>query len=275
VRAKRLELPAPSADDDGSPPRTRADAGAWLVIAVVGFLFGQVLSAALLYAAAAATGNLSNVAQLASRSVPPAWVVVCGLVGLWIGFSGAVVVASRARGTGSVRRDMRLEVRPWDVVVGAAVGLAFQLFLLPLVYLPLEQFIPHLSKRLSQPAKHLTGGFPGAELVVIGILTVVVVPVIEEMLFRGLVLRGFLRLLSGAGRLLGPALACCATGLVFGLAHFELLELLGLAVFGVVLSWMAYRFRRLGPCIFAHGAFNLVAILVVAYSTGMVHLSRL
>ncbi len=274
VHAGHLEQPLPSVEDDCSPPRTRADAGIWLAIAVVGFLFGQVLSTALLYVGAAATGNLSTVAHLALRSVPPAWVVVCGLVGLWIGFSGAAVVASLARGTGSVRRDMRLEVRPWDVVVGAAVGLAFQLLLLPLLYLPLEQLIPHLSKRLSQPAKHLTGGFPGTDLTVIAVLTVVVVPVIEEMFFRGLVLRGFLRVFSGAGRLLGPALACGATGVVFGLAHFELLELLGLAAFGVVLSWMAYKFRRLGPCIFAHGAFNLVAILVVAYPTGVVHLGR-
>jgi membrane protease YdiL (CAAX protease family) len=260
----------PGDEDDGLPPRTRADGGIWLVIALAGFLVGQVLSAVLLYVGAAATGNLSDVARLADRSVPPAWVVVCGLVGLWIGFSGAVVVASRARGTGSIRRDMRLEVRPWDVVIGPAVGLAFQLVLLPLLYLPLEYFIPHLSKRLSQPAKHLTGGFPGADLVVIAVLTVVVVPVIEEMLFRGLVLRGFLRVFNGAGRLVGPVLACCATGIVFGLAHFELLELFGLAVFGVVLSWMAYKFRRLGPCIFAHAAFNLVAILVVASSTGVI-----
>ena len=49
------------------------------------------------------------------------------------------------------------------------------------------------------------------------------------------------------------------TGVVFGLAHFETLELLGLAAFGVVLSLLAIRFRRLGPCMFAHATFNLLA----------------
>jgi uncharacterized protein len=260
-----------SEDEDDLPPRTPGEGGAWLVIALVGYLVGQVLSAVMLYIGAAATGNLSNVARLSGLAVPPAWVVVCGLVGLWIGFVGAVVVASRTRGTGSIRRDMRIEVRPWDLVIGPVVGVAGQIVLVPLLYLPLEQVIPHLSKRLSQPAKELTGGFPGADLVVIALLTVVVVPVVEETLFRGLVLRGFLRVFKGAGRVLGPVLGCCATGIVFGLAHFEPLELLGLAAFGVVLSVMAYKLGRLGPCIFAHAGFNLVAILVVAYPTAFIH----
>ena len=112
--------------------------------------------------------------------------------------------------------------------------------MIPLLYLPLEHVVPNLSKRLSQPAKHLTGGFPGADLVLIAVLTVVVVPVIEETLFRGLVLQGFLKVFGSVRPLRsGPHLACVTTGIVFGLAHFEPLELLGLAVFGAVLACMA------------------------------------
>ena len=81
--------------------------------------------------------------------------------------------------------------------------------------------------------------------------------------FRGLVLRGFLRLFRGAGRILGPGLSVTVTGIVFGLAHVELLELLGLASFGVVLSVMAYKFKRLGPGIFAHATFNGVAFALL------------
>jgi len=64
------------------------------------------------------------------------------------------------------------------------------------------------------------------------------------------------------------AIAAVADGIIFGLAHFELLELLGLAAFGALLALMAYKFRRLGPGIFAHGTFNLLAILSVA---GILH----
>src|SRR5579863_4920739 len=55
--------------DLGEPvPRTERDAGAWLVFAGLGFVAGQVASAILLYAVAAATGHSSDVAQLAART---------------------------------------------------------------------------------------------------------------------------------------------------------------------------------------------------------------
>jgi membrane protease YdiL (CAAX protease family) len=235
-----------------------------MALAVLGFVAGQVVSAVLLVIVASANGHLHDLAQLSARTVPPAWVVVSGLVGLWVGFVGAVVVASRRSGTGNVLRDMGLWFRPADFLVGPLVGLAGQLVLLPLLYVPLEHVVPHLSQRLQQPAKHLTGGFPGADLAVIAVLTVVVVPLVEETVFRGLFLRGALRAFSGAGRVAGPVLATVLTGIVFALAHFEALQILGLAAFGVVLSVLAYRTGRLGPCVTAHAAFNLVAILAVA-----------
>jgi membrane protease YdiL (CAAX protease family) len=252
-----------------SPPRTTRDAGAWLMCSGAGFLAGQVVSAFLVVVVAAVNGHSGDVSQLAARPVPPAWIVVSGLAGVWCGFVGGVVLASRLRGTRSLRRDMGLEVRPWDVVIGPIVGLVGQLVLLPVLYLPLEHVISHLDSRLSQPARHLTGGFPGGDVAFIAVLTVLVVPVIEELFFRGLLLRSLLKLFEPAGAFVGPALAVTLSGAVFGLAHFELLQLLGLAVFGVVLSAMAYKFKRLGPSIFAHATFNLLAVLSVAFPTGV------
>jgi hypothetical protein len=234
------------------------------MFAGLGFIVGQVASSILLVVVAAATGHSGQIAQLATRAVPPAWVEVTGLVGLWLGFVSAIVLTSRLRGTGNVFADMGLKVRPWDVVVGPLIGLGGQLLLLPVLYLPLEHVVPHLDRRLKEPAQHLTGGFPGSDLAIIAVLTVVVVPVIEETFFRGLVLRALLRVFKGAGPVVGVALAAVADGVIFGLAHFELLQLLGLAAFGAILALMAYRFRRLGPGIFAHGTFNLLAILSVA-----------
>lgn len=257
--------------DDGAPPRTVGDSGVWLLLAAGGFIAGQVLSLVILTAIAAVNGHLSDLSALTTRTVPPAWVVIGGLVGLWIGFIGAVVAASGLRGTRSIVRDMGLRLRPWDPVIGIGAGLVGQYVLVYLLYLPWEQVDPKLSQELQQPAKHLTGGFPGVDLAVIAVLTVLVVPVVEELFFRGLVLRGFLRLFAGTGRVLGPLLAVVTTGIVFGLAHGELLELLGLAGFGIVLSVMAYRFKRLGPGIFAHATFNLIAILAIAFPTGLVH----
>jgi len=238
------------------------------MFAALGFIAGQIASSILLVVVAGLTGHGSQIARLSTQPVPPAWVEVTGLVGLWLGFIGAIVLTSRARGTGSIIRDMGLKVRPWDVLVGPLIGLGGQLVLLPVLYLPLEHVVPHLDQRLKEPAQHLTGGFPGSDLAVIAVLTVVVVPVIEETFFRGLVLRALLRVFKGAGPVVGVALAAIADGVIFGLAHFELLELLGLSAFGAVLALMAYKFRRLGPGIFAHGMFNLLAVLSVA---GILH----
>ncbi len=263
----RRHTTAPVSDDD--PPSTPRQGATWFLYAVFGFLAGQVASTVVLLVVAAANGHSGDVAKLAAQAVPPAWVVVSGLVGLWAGFIGAVVFTSRTRGTRRVRRDMRLEVRWSDLLLGPVVGLVGQLVLLPVLYVPLEHAIPNLNSRLDQPAKHLTGGFPGADLAVIAVLTVVAVPVIEETFFRGLVLRGLLAMFKRTGRVLGPVLAVVTDGVVFGLAHFEPLELLGLAAFGAVLAVLALRLGRLGPCIFAHATFNLIAILSVAYPTGV------
>ncbi len=246
---------------------TTGDATSWLLLAIAGYAVGQILGYLILVAVSAVNGHLSDYATLAGLAVPPAWVVVCGLVGLWIGFVGAVVLASVVRGTGSVVDDMGLRFRPIDLVLGPIVGLAGQFVLVPLLYLPIEHADHNVQRELSQPAHRLTGGFHGGNLVIIGVLTVVVVPVVEELLFRGLVLRSLLRLMRGAGRIVGPALAIILTGILFGLAHFEALQLLGLAAFGAVLAFMAYRLNRLGAGILAHATFNLVAVLAIAFGT--------
>ncbi len=248
-------------------PASSRDAAAWLFLGLVGFAVGQLLALLFVSLVAAALGDLGRVAKLTAAAEPPGWVVVAELVGLWVGFLGAVVVASRTRGTGRVARDMGLAMRPSDLVLGGLIGVACQLVLIPVLYLPLRALIPHLDRRLSTPAKHLTGGFHGPELALIGFLTVAVVPVVEELLFRGLVLRALLRLAAPAGRALGPALAVVGTGILFGLAHAEPLELLGLAVLGMVLALLAWRTGRLGPSMAAHGAFNLVAIVTLAFGT--------
>jgi membrane protease YdiL (CAAX protease family) len=67
------------------------------------------------------------------------------------------------------------------------------------------------------------------------------------------------------------AAAVVADGLVFGIAHGELEQFLGLAFFGAVLALVAYLTGRLGMAIVAHGTFNLVAVITVLSTRGVVH----
>ena len=85
-------------------------------------------------------------------------------------------------------------------------------------------------------------------------------PFFEELFFRGVLLRALARLFGTFGGWVGPALAIVVTGVLFGLAHAESLQLLGLAVFGIILSFVAYRTGRLGMNMVAHATFNLMAL---------------
>ncbi len=61
-------------------------------------------------------------------------------------------------------------------------------------------------------------------------------------------------------------------GLLFGLAHAELEQLAGLAVFGCILAFVAFKTNRLGMNIVSHATFNLVAIVAIASSgSALIH----
>jgi membrane protease YdiL (CAAX protease family) len=94
------------------------------------------------------------------------------------------------------------------------------------------------------------------------IAAVICAPVVEEALFRGAVMRGFLSRMAVV-----PAIGLQAV--LFGLAHFDPdfgRESIGLIIVlsaaGVGLGIGAFLLRRLGPVIIAHAVMNGVAITV-------------
>ncbi|MDA8038018.1 MAG: CPBP family intramembrane metalloprotease, partial [Actinomycetota bacterium] len=114
---------------------------------------------------------------------------------------------------------------------------------------------------LGHPTTQLLGSTSGAGLVVLSILVCAGSPLVEELFFRGLVLRALLGRLEHLGQRLAPALSIVLSGLVFALAHFEALQLIGLAGFGIVLGYLAFRTGRLGSSIVAHVAFNSTTVI--------------
>jgi membrane protease YdiL (CAAX protease family) len=253
----------------GFAPRTRRDAWLWLIFAALGFLAGQIIASIFVLIAAAITGNSHNISAVSRLSVPPEWYVVSTLLGIWMGFFGGPWLASRVRGTRRLVRDLGLRFR-WIDLVGVPIGVAGQ-YVVAAMYIPLESHIHNFNQRFSAPGQKLTGASHGAGFAVIAIFTVVGAPLFEELFFRGLILRALSRLFGTFGRWVGPALAIVITGVLFGLAHAESLQLLGLATFGIILSFIAYRTGRLGMNIFAHASFNLVAIIaVLATGSGVI-----
>jgi membrane protease YdiL (CAAX protease family) len=77
----------------------------------------------------------------------------------------------------------------------------------------------------------------------------VVAPVVEEMLFRGVVLRSFLQQYDRRQAIWGSAL-------LFAVAHLNIYQFVVALGMGLVLGWLYERSRSLIPCIALHAAYN-------------------
>jgi membrane protease YdiL (CAAX protease family) len=262
---------APFLDTPWVPPQTKRQGWMWLVYAVVGFLAGQVAALTFALVAGAIAGKTSAQMQsIATAPVPPEWYVVTTLLGLWIGFIGAPWLASRTQGTRNFVRDLGLRFRWWDLL-GILIGFGGQI-LVGIMYAPFQ----HDIHDFNGPSQRLTGASHGSGFIVIAIATVVFAPAMEELFFRGLLLKALVRIMTplraaGGARTAGVAVAVIVDGLLFGLAHGEWVQLAGLAVFGIILAVISYRTGRLGMNMVAHGSFNLVAIIAIATQNGVIH----
>lgn len=217
----------------------------------MGFAAGLLISAVTAGIAEAVTGY-----SAASSAPLPIGVTVADLLGLWAGLLGAVVAYTRLWGGRSLVTDFGFRVGAWwDLPLGAAVGLACQYALVPLLYLPFEQFDHHLAHQLGQPTTRDTGAIHSlGPAIVLFLFLAVGAPLVEELFFRGLLLRSLARAVSAP-------VAIVASGLLFGLAHFEAVQFAGLAAVGIVFAVLAWTTKRLAPSVAAHMAFNAVAVL--------------
>lgn len=92
----------------------------------------------------------------------------------------------------------------------------------------------------------------------IGSLAVGLVPLAEELLFRGV-------LQDAARAALGPGGAAVVVGLIFALVHFEPWYLLPLAVIGTVLGLARIVTGSVLACVVIHGAYNFGAMLLAHF----------
>ena len=214
-------------------------AGGWFLAQVCGVITGSLALA------------LSGVDD--SDRLSLGWLAV-GQLGLWLGFVVAAWSAARFKGNGVVQ-DFGVRGRPWDAGVGLAVGVATQLVVLPLVYLPIFILFDKDSGDVEEVARNLTDRATDP----LGVLLLVLIvgigaPIAEELFYRGLVFRSI-------ENRYGTWPGVVVSGLVFGASHFQLLTLPGLALFGGILAYLTHRTGRLAPAIFAHMAFNMLTVI--------------
>jgi membrane protease YdiL (CAAX protease family) len=215
----------------------------------LGWLGGNVLASVFL----AASGHAGD--DAADR---PLWVSALTAVCLWIPQLVALVVASRRYGTADVRRDLRIAFRPVDVI-GFVLGALTQLAVLPALYWPLREIWPDTfsTHALEKNARELYDRADGVWMVVLVAMVVVAAPLVEELVYRGLI-QGALR------RRLPEAVAWLGAAAFFALIHFRPVEYPGLFAFALVTGACFALTGRIGMSMAAHVGFNATALILLA-----------
>lgn len=193
----------------------------------------------------------------ATEGDPPIGSLATSLVAGWVVFVVGVAITSHRAGSGDVRRDFGIRFAPFDLV-GIPIGAVSQLALVPAVYAPLRAIWPETfdDEALSETAKDLVDRAEASSdltLLLLGVVVILGAPVVEEIVYRGLLQRPLL------GRFDGP-LVVIVVAAVFALIHFRPVEYPGLFAAGLVFGVCAWRTGRLGMAIGAHVGFNAVGI---------------
>jgi membrane protease YdiL (CAAX protease family) len=191
----------------------------------------------------------------------PNAVLLLSYLAVWVPFAALVQVTVFRHGTGSLVRDLGLRFRPIDLLWGLAVGL-----------------LARVAASLIEVAGF--GRMGGGEVTfgetihdgwwLFGSLLapVLIAPFVEEVFFRGLVLRAVIGTVVGS-RAVSLGIAIAVSGLVFALVHVLQVTTaseawvagLGTLVFGLAAASVAALTGRLGGAIIAHVTFNALVVV--------------
>ena len=134
--------------------------------------------------------------------------------------------------------------------------------LLGLAVLFLGGLLTHLlagGHQVQQDVAVMAGKVPVGLRVLLALLVVCVAPIVEELVFRGV-------LLSGLARRMRVGWAIVASAIIFGCVHlpdfkFAWYPVPALVLLGLALAWMRIRTRSLWPSITLHATNNFMAVL--------------
>jgi membrane protease YdiL (CAAX protease family) len=209
-----------------------------------------------IFASAVIGGIALGITNTTSSTDIPLWAAGLLEIPLWIGLLGVPLWAARRKGSGSLVRDFGLRMRWSDPLRGLAFGVVAQIAF-ALLMPPLYRLLGINADKIGETADKLgdrATSFFGA--LCLFVIVVVIAPVVEEIAYRGLWLRA-------AERRWGTVAGVVVSGVVFGVTHFQPYDTPILIAFGLVLGFLAARYRRLGPSIWAHAWFNLAAFIAL------------
>jgi membrane protease YdiL (CAAX protease family) len=145
-----------------------------------------------------------------------------------------------------------------EVAVGIPLGIGSQLILVNAVNWPLARLFPDAFsfEEVSKRASDLVDAAHGGWVVLLAVVVIVGAPIVEEIVYRGVVQPG---LVASWGRTVGIV----ATAALFAAIHMQPVELPGLFVFALVLGWARHSTGTIGLSIVTHMAFNATGLALV------------
>lgn len=163
-------------------------------------------------------------------------------------------------GSGSLRRDFGVSIKVEDIGWGA---LAFAATMVARVVL-----IIVLSSEVDDPVRDVGDSidFEGAALWAFSVAAIVGAPIVEELIFRGVLQRGLTKLVGAPVAIGAQALLFSAYHFVPDGSGFSEFYFAALVAFGVAAGVAVDRTGRLGPGMVAHAINNALAMVVLAAS---------
>lgn len=226
------------------------------------FIFFQfIVTPAVLVAQIAATegvaslGTLSDPAQLLDQYTRE--LILSNSVGQVLGLAATALLAARLH-SGDVLNFLRVRGVDWRLLLLTVVGV---MSLQPVVQwlaqvnqtLPLPERLRLLEESQLQMIQKVLEGDLGLAFTLS--MLALVPAVCEELLFRGYAQRQF-------ERSAGPAGGVLLSGILFGLYHLRLSQLLPLAVLGCFLAYLTWRTGSVLPAVLGHLLHNGLAVVV-------------
>ena len=185
--------------------------------------------------------------------------VIATIITFWI-----YLIIFRKIGT-SPEKIAENKNRP-PIIYAMAVCLAVGMRMLVTVYYAYSQNVEVL-KRSIDAASATAPQLDGAVQLVVALFSIAVIaPLFEEFLFRGMIMKNFLKIMR-------PWAAIFLQALIFGVAHGVLFQSIFTAIAGIVFGVVYYRTRNLKTVVVCHSVFNLSVILAqnsLNFKTGIV-----
>jgi uncharacterized protein len=188
------------------------------------------------------------------------WTIVLSVAGQYVGNLGVFWILSRYKPVSQIG----LAIVPRDLLYIAA-GLGLQIAL-AIVFLPLSELLFPDGRPQQEVADMIANADTMVLRVALVAAAVVLGPITEELMYRGILLKALERW--------GKVLALLVSSLVFAAAHLTGLDpddlwrsaavfMPPLLILGLVLARLTQKTGRLGPAIFLHSGWNLLSAFVL------------